>query len=196
MSSSAAITAPSHAGSPWSYARRRASRRGRARRAPCQRRVQQADHQVQHHDEPEMHGIDAIFSTIGIRIGTRMVIAAMVSRKQPTNSNQQVHEDQEHPMVVGDREDQRRTALAPLRDREQPGEDRGRRHDEQARSGCFDRVEGCLGERLHRHRAIAHRPRKSDHITAATAASVGVNQPRVMPPIRMTASSAPSRPRT
>src|SRR6478752_2242887 len=30
------------------------------------------------------------------------------------------------------------------------------------------------------------RPRNSDQITAATAASVGVNQPSVMPPIRIT----------
>ena len=29
-------------------------------------------------------------------------------------------------------------------------------------------------------------PRNSDHITAATAASVGVNQPSVMPPMRIT----------
>jgi hypothetical protein len=53
------------------------------------RRRQETDHQVQREDQAQMHRIDAVTAAaIGIRIGTRMLIAAMVSRKAADDQQQ------------------------------------------------------------------------------------------------------------
>ena len=76
------------------------------------------------------------------------------------DQHQDVDEDQEHPLVVGKREDEVGEELRRLAYRQQPGEDRCRGDDEQNGGRRLDRVEAGFGKGAQRHRAVAHQAEK------------------------------------
>ena len=88
-----------------------------------------------------------IFSTIGRRIGTTMVMAAMVSRKQPMNSSRRFTRIRNTHLLSVMEKMASEMISRRLGDGEQPGEDRGRRDDEQHRRRRFYGVARRFGQR-------------------------------------------------
>ena len=152
------------------------------------RRMQQADHQVQHHRRGRSApGRCRAAAPTGISTGTRIRIAAVGSRKQPTNSISRLASSRNTHGVCVKREHPRRDHVGHARRGEQPAEDRRRGDDEQHGRRRLDRVHRDLDQHPPASACGTRtRPRNSAQTHAAIAPSVGVNTPVVMPPISST----------
>ena len=94
------------------------------------------------------------FWQIGIRIGTSSVIAAVGSRKQPTNSISRLASSRNIAGLLVKASTQAAIVVGDARHRQQPAEDRGRGDDEQHRGGGLDGVHRDLDQHPPVERAV------------------------------------------
>ncbi len=103
---------------------------------------------------PKCTGSMPTFTITGIRTGTRMLIDAIGSRKQPTTSKQDVGQQQNNVTVIGQGEQRLGGVFGDAGRRQHPAEQRGRADDQQHAGGRLDRFHRDLVELLRRQRAI------------------------------------------
>src|SRR3954467_14060112 len=123
---------------------------------------------------------------IGNRIGTRMVIAAVVSMKQPTNRIRTLASARNTHLLwvmLSIQSDSIWAACDTVSNQAKIDAAVTMNSTDAVVSMVSNVAFATVCSVIERYRT---NPRNSDQITAATAASVGVNQPSVMPPIRIT----------
>src|SRR5690606_6360726 len=135
---------------------------------------------------PKWIGSMPSFSTSGNRMGTRMVMAAMVSMKQPTTRISRFASSRNtHLLCVTARMASVSVCAAWVVVSSHANTEAAvTMNSTDAVVSMVSKVAlASVRSVIERYRT---RPRNSAQITAATAASVGVNQPMVMPPMRIT----------
>ena len=95
---------------------------------------------------PKCTGSMPSLAMIGMNTGTRIVIAAIVSMKQPTNSRKMLASSRNTQRRVGDRQHPLRDRFGDLRRGQHPGEDRRAGDDEQHDRRRLDRLHRDLDQ--------------------------------------------------